>query len=116
MKSLSIVAMTQTLVLAAGTLGIGVGIGAEAIVPVADVPALTLAQVEQTEIEGEEPDSSAESDAGSDAEVDRVAEEVDELLDVEPTSSGTYDQSEDDDFVPTQDVSSDQSLKFPVDI
>lgn len=34
----------------------------------------------------------------------------------EESESGEYEQEEDDDFVPTQEVSADQSVNFPVDI
>ena len=59
-----------------------------------------------TEAEGETPDEAAPGDA-----------EEEEEIDIEAGVSGDYGQEEeDDDFVPTQEVSSDQSVRFPVDI
>ncbi|HKL64172.1 MAG TPA: hypothetical protein VJ883_12430 [Woeseiaceae bacterium] len=51
---------------------------------------------------------------------DGLTEEEERLAEIvgadEQGASGDYEQEEDDDFVPTQEVSSDQSVNFPVDI
>lgn len=59
---------------------------------------------------------SAEGEAG-DEELTAEERRIADLLDAaEDGASGEYEQEEDDDFVPTQEVSSDQSVNFPVDI
>lgn len=54
------------------------------------------------------------------AEEAAATEEEEDLAQIvgadEEGRSGEYEQEEDDDFVPTQEVSSDQSVNFPVDI
>ena len=57
-----------------------------------------------------------EDAAATDTPQDSFDEVLEELENVEASASGEYDEDEDDEFVPTQEVSSDQSLKFPVDI
>ena len=64
-----------------------------------------------TQAEPEEGKTQAE--ASDDASVEEVLEKLEQ---VEASESGEYDEDEDDKFIPTQEVSSDQSLKFPVDI
>lgn len=55
----------------------------------------------------------ADTDEGLTAEEERLADAVGAD---EEGASGDYEEEEDDDFVPTQEVSSDQSVNFPVDI
>lgn len=70
----------------------------------------------------EEANDATVGEAGDDAEdaADDLTEEEERLSDLvgadEEGASGDYQQEEDDDFVPTQEVSSDQSVNFPVDI
>jgi hypothetical protein len=68
-------------------------------------------------------DETNDATAGEAAEdaADGLTEEEERLSDLvgadEEGASGDYQQEEDDDdFVPTQEVSSDQSVNFPVDI
>lgn len=73
---------------------------------------------------GEGGEESAEPATGTDTEGEvaepGLSEEQERLADLvgaeEEGESGEYGQEEDDDFVPTQEVSSDQSVNFPVDI
>ncbi len=64
------------------------------------------------------PDADGD-DATGDAD-DGLTEEEERLADIvgadKQGASGDYEAEEDDDFVPTQEVSSDQSVNFPVDI
>lgn len=67
----------------------------------------------------------AQESAGQAPERVAAAEQGDEAPDPEPDEAasgeeeeddGSYSEEDDDDFVPTQEVSSDQSVNFPVDI
>lgn len=68
----------------------------------------------------------AQESAGQAPERVAAAEQADEAPDPEPDEAasgeeeeeddGSYSEDDDDDFVPTQEVSSDQSVNFPVDI
>ena len=61
-------------------------------------------------------DSEESSDTESEvAEVAEVAEEVEEEDDSYLDEQG-FEQEDQDDFTPSQEVSADQSLAFPVDI
>ncbi len=67
----------------------------------------------------EEAVDAADGDGADDADGGMTEEEqrLSELVGAgEEGASGEYEQEEDDDFVPTQEVSSDQSVNFPVDI
>ena len=62
----------------------------------------------------------ADGEGAADEADDGLTEEEERLAEIvgadEQGASGDYEQEEDDDFVPTQEVSSDQSVNFPVDI
>lgn len=67
----------------------------------------------------------AQEAAGQAPERVAAAEQSEEAPDPEPDEAesgeeeeddGSYSEEDDDDFVPTQEVSSDQSVNFPVDI
>ena len=62
----------------------------------------------------QEPDTDPPDDEASieEAEADEPAESIDESgLDVQG-----FESSDDDDFVPTEDIPTDQSIPFPTDI
>lgn len=91
-------------------------LSASAVVAADTESANELQAVRLAQAEGSETDAAkaqAEADATAAAGVDEVLEELEQ---VEASESGEYDEDEDDKFIPTQEVSSDQSIKFPVDI
>ena len=72
--------------------------------------AATLAWSPGFSQEADEAAAAAESD--SDAE---PSDDDEDIEDLDPSISGEYEEEEDT-FIPSQEVSSDQSLNFPVDI
>ena len=116
-----LVAIAMTIVLAA-PLAAGPWAGAVALAQESGAP----------EAEGEAPAASDDEapatagttggdDEGADGDADDgLTEEEERLAEIvgadEQGASGDYQQEEEDDFVPTQEVSSDQSVNFPVDI
>ncbi|NBC22250.1 MAG: hypothetical protein GVY21_02115 [Gammaproteobacteria bacterium] len=86
-------------------------------------PAVAQEEAAAAEESGSDADGAEEPGGGADAadETDGgMTEEEQRLSELvgagEEGASGDYEQEEDDDFVPTQEVSSDQSVNFPVDI
>ncbi len=71
----------------------------------------------QDKIEDEAPVSEPAPTPGESASREEEDERLAEIVGAdEESESGKYEQEEDDDFVPTQEVSADQSVNFPVDI
>ena len=60
-------------------------------------------------------DSEESSDTDTETEVTEVTEVAEEEDDSDLDEQG-FEQEDEDDFTPSQDVSADQSLAFPVDI
>lgn len=70
---------------------------------------LPMSWSQDTADPGDEPSEAAEA---SETTADEEEDEDDSYLD----EQGHLDEEDEDDFIPSQEVTADQSLRFPVDI
>ena len=81
---------------------------------------LAVASLASAQQDASESNDSAEQAAAAEEPVEDAPEAApeadDEVIDEEGLDAQGFEQDDDDDFVPTEEISTDQSIPFPTDI